>query len=555
MDAIEQQNKAYQELLAEFENQIKLHQQDIQSSKRELNKQISKLKQALNQQKQIIETLESERRLLKAALKSIPAGIIITESKTRRVVFANGQTNAFWATSDQERQPVHHYHPKKAYHTNKKRYKANDWPVIRSLQHGDVIDKEEIKYINQSGHITFMQVSSSPICNEHGKKVAAIEIFSDISKRKQAEKIQRETEEMHRNVFETAWNGIIILSPEGEFLECNPAFLKMLGYTKRELNRLKVKFIIHPDYRDMLNHFKDKLVTNTQVNAEIAVIRKDGQVIPVEIVTGSAFSYHGQPALLTFARDLTENKQVEKQLRQHQLQLAHAARMNTLGEMTAGIAHEINQPLGAIVNYTRGCIRRMNAKNCNVDTLIPAITEVSKQAQRAGEIILRLRRFARKGEMKKTTTDVNEVVRESISFLQPELSQHDITLRKKMSRTLPTISADKIQLEQVVVNIIKNAIDALTTFESEQRRIFVQTSMPADKEIEILIHDFGPGFKPEELSRIFQPFFTTKEEGLGVGLAISQTIIEAHGGRIRATPPPKEGACFRITLPVTQSTN
>lgn len=319
---------------------------------------------------------------------------------------------------------------------------------------------------------------------------------------------------------------------------------------KNELSKLKIKYIIHPDYREMLNHFKEKLITNTQVNAEIAMIRKDGQVIPVEIVTGSAFNYHGKPALLTFARDLTENKQVEKQLRQHQLQLAHAARMNTLGEMTAGIAHEINQPLGAIVNYTRGCIRRLKSKDCNTNTLIPAITEVSKQAERAAEIILRLRRFARKGEMKKSTTDINEVVRESIFFLQPEISQHDIIVRKKMSRTLPTIEADKIQLEQVVVNIIKNAIDALSTFECEQKRVYVQTSMPTAEEIEILIHDFGPGFKDDELNRIFQPFFTTKSDGMGVGLAISQTIIEAHGGHITTNPKPKEGACFRISLPI-----
>lgn len=128
-------------------------------------------------------------------------------------------------------------------------------------------------------------------------------------------------------------------------------------------------------------------------------------------------------------------------------------------------------------------------------------------------------------------------------------------LRKKLSRTLVTIQADKIQLEQVVVNVIKNAIDALSTFNTDQRRIYIQTSMPNDSDIEILIHDFGPGFKPDELGHIFQPFYTTKEEGLGVGLAISQTIIEAHGGRIAATPPPKEGACFRITLPIHNETN
>ncbi|MDF1653491.1 MAG: PAS domain S-box protein [Coxiellaceae bacterium] len=550
MDAIKQQNQEYKKLLAEFEEKVKLHQQQVQASKRELNREIAKLRQTLSQQKQIIETLEAERQLLKAALKSIPAGIMIADSKTRRVIFSNQQINNFWPTSSQDKQPVHHYHPIKAYRSNNRRYKANDWPIIRSLQSGEVVDKEEVRYVNQHNETSHMQVSSSAICNERGKKIAAIEIFSDITSRKQTEQLQRETEEMHRNVFETAWNGIIILSPSGQFLECNPAFLDMVGYSKKELYKLKVKYVIHPDYREMLNHFKEKLVLNTQVNAEIAVIRKDGQVIPVEIVTGSAFSYHGQPALLTFARDLTENKQVEKQLRQHQLQLAHAARMNTLGEMTAGIAHEINQPLGAIVNYTRGCIRRLNAKNVDANALIPAITEVSKQAERAAQIILRLRRFAKKGEMKKTETDINEVVRESISFLQPEISQHDIILRKKMSRTLVTIPADKIQLEQVVVNVIKNAIDALSTFDTDQRRIYIQTSMPTDTDIEILIHDFGPGFKPDELSHIFQPFFTTKEDGLGVGLAISQTIIEAHGGRIAATPPPKEGACFRITLPI-----
>lgn len=551
MDAIKE--KQFVELLNELEDDVRRHQAQLQDSKQLLNEEITLLKEAVESQKKIIQSLESERQLLKSALMSIPASIVIADSKTKQVIFTNKHATKFHSCNPKHINAIRSYHPNKAYRNNGRLYKAGDWPIMRALRHNKTVDNEEVKCLLNGGSTRYLQISASPIHNERGKKIAAIEVCNDITKRKEAELRQRESEQMHKNVFDSAWHGIVILTPQGQFIDCNPAFAGLLGYTRKELFRLSARHIVPNDCQELLLQFRDQILANKQITAEITAIRKDGRTIPIEVGAGATFTYHGHPALLAFTRDLTETKQVEQQLRQHQLQLAHAARMNTLGELTAGIAHELNQPLGAIVNYTKGCIRRLNSQSPDPTTLIPAISEVSKQAERAGEIILRLRRFAKKGELKQTITDPNEVVRESISFLQPEISSHGITIRKKLARQIPPVFADKIQLEQVVVNIIKNAVDALTEAPSEGRRIYLQTSLTNEQAIEILIHDFGPGFNDQELNKIFQPFYTTKNDGLGVGLSISQTIIEAHGGNLKATPQPKEGACFRITLPAANT--
>lgn len=404
-----------------------------------------------------------------------------------------------------------------------------------------------------TGRIIDVQVDWNYKRDDDGNVVGFISIITDITERNMAMKRLSESEELHRSIFETAWNGIAVISPDGFFLECNPAFRRITGYSKIELGCRKVRQLIHPDSIHFLDQFKKQLYLNDHVHAEFHIINRHGIKIPVEILTGTTFTYHGQPAFLTFMRDLTQNKLVARQLRQHQIELAHVARMNTLGEMTAGIAHEINQPLGAIANYSKGVIRRLsNSELKPDDALINAIGEISKQAERAAQIITRLRGFAKKGELKKIEVDVNAVVRESIEFLQPELGQNDITLKKRLAKILPRVKADKIQLEQVLVNLIKNACDAVAHCPPANRRIHVQTHISHEQSVEILIHDFGPGLSEEALAHLFEPFYTTKESGMGVGLTISQSIIEAHGGTLTALPIPREGACFRLSLPIQE---
>lgn len=675
----------YPSLLKELTADVAKYQQQLKKTKLELYQQVDNLKSALNIQNNIIQALESERQLLKAAIRNIPAGVIIAEKKSEKPILTNPQVGKIWRKTIDATAPIMSHEQLTGYHEEDGHaYESHEWPIMRSLQKGDVIRNEVIGFQRADDSLGYLQVSSSPIYNDKEQMIAAVEIFTDITrrrkaemalsaseqsyrelietiphgidvidldgtiqfannnlhqiyatapgtltgssildrvaseverdiliqelqylikhqpepetyfgkkrredgqlidvqvdwnykrdangdvigfisvitditKRKQAEQQLRETEQMHKNVFETAWNGIIIFNPDGHFIECNPAFTELFGYSKQELHDIKVRQLLDPKDHHKLAGFKALLNKNRKVNAEITALAKDGRSFPIEIVTGASFLYHGEAALLTFIRDLTESKEIEKQLRQHQLQLAHASRMNTLGEMTAGIAHEINQPLGAIMNYTRGAIRRMQSDQYDPETIIPAITEVAKQAERAGEIIHRLRRFARKGELQHTQTCINNAVTESISFLQPEISEHKIIIRKKLSRRLPTTIADKIQIEQVLVNIIKNAIDAVRHCEDDnQRRIYIQTSLTSHNAIEILIHDFGPGFDQQTQAKIFDPFFTTKDDGMGIGLAISQGIIEAHKGTISAVPAPKEGACFKITLPVLTTDN
>lgn len=221
-----------------------------------------------------------------------------------------------------------------------------------------------------------------------------------------------------------------------------------------------------------------------------------------------------------------------------------------MGEMATGLAHEINSPLAAIVTYTQGCIRRLNGPNINVEELRKALGEVSSQAHRAGEIIRRLRAFLRKEKPQNTSVHINNVIRNAIGVLQTELRNTSVQVRTELADGIPPVQADPIQLEQVAINLIHNAIDAVRSCTKLPNEVVVATRFDSTQHVIIEVADDGPGILPEYRDRIFEPFFTTKETGLGMGLPISRSIIEAHGGGMEIISWRESGTMIRITLPV-----
>lgn len=259
-------------------------------------------------------------------------------------------------------------------------------------------------------------------------------------------------------------------------------------------------------------------------------------------------------AAMVIATDITHQKLAEQELVRRRAELAHLSRLSTMGELAAELSHELNQPLAAINNYTNGCIRRIRSGITSLDDLIEPLEEMSRQAQRASETIKRLRRHVQKSEVEQKILDINLVIENSIALLQHEIQRNFISLQLELSpKPLRTIG-DAIQLEQVLVNLLLNAIEAMSELPPEQRKLLIESDLHINDNLVICVTDSGIGLKKGEENSIFETFYTTKQKGLGVGLSISQTIVEAHGGKLYPRRN-KQGTSFFIELPLVNGDN
>jgi len=247
-----------------------------------------------------------------------------------------------------------------------------------------------------------------------------------------------------------------------------------------------------------------------------------------------------------------ERKRAEEALLRAQSELAHVTRVATLGEMTASIAHEINQPLSAIVNNANACLRWLTADN--IEEARQSTERIRADARRAGEIINRIRSFAKKASPQKDWMDINHTICDVIALARSEVERNRVALETELSDAVqPLIFADRIQLQQVILNLIINAVEAMSEMSGGPRQLLIRTDTDESRGIVVAVHDSGPGLKPEDLHRLFTPFYTTKPQGMGMGLAICRAIIEAHGGRLWATANRDRGASFHFSLPTGES--
>jgi len=247
---------------------------------------------------------------------------------------------------------------------------------------------------------------------------------------------------------------------------------------------------------------------------------------------------------------IIERKQAEKEVQQHQAELLHISRLSTIGEMASGLAHELNQPLCAILSCSDLCLRTI--KTQNADKLTENLETIATQAEKAGGIIRRLKDFIQKRQPHRSTININNLIREVVGFVGSDLRHNEIKVDSKLDEQIPMVLADSIQIEQVLLNLIRNAIEAMDSVSSQHRRLIIQTLVHANNAIEVAVCDTGVGLPSEFIDQIFNSFFTTKPDGLGIGLSISYSIIEAHEGQLWVTANSDCGSTFRFTLPVTQ---
>jgi C4-dicarboxylate-specific signal transduction histidine kinase len=252
----------------------------------------------------------------------------------------------------------------------------------------------------------------------------------------------------------------------------------------------------------------------------------------------------------SMATDITVLKQLQEELRQHQGELAHVLRMHTMGEMAAALAHEINQPLCAITNYAQGGAQRVRADVIDPTALLEVFEQIAHEGLRAGQILRGIRSLVRGEEVEETDIDVNALASEALRMLEPQARLQGVTVRLEGGVGLPLVHANATQIEQVMVNLMLNGVQATAGTAGARREVVVATECSGDA-VEVTVRDTGDGIAPTVASKLFTPFVTTKERGLGLGLAISRSIIENHGGRLWATPNPDAGTTFRFSLPVS----
>jgi two-component system sensor kinase FixL len=275
--------------------------------------------------------------------------------------------------------------------------------------------------------------------------------------------------------------------------------------------------------------------------------RRDGTIFPMHLSIGEMQS-GGEPYFTGFVRDLTEHQRTQARLQELQSELVHVSRLTAMGEMASALAHEINQPLAAISNYMKGSRRLLaGSRDPNTQKIENALDRASEQALRAGQIIRRLRDFVARGESEKRVETLSKLIEEASALGLAGAREQNVQLRFSLDPDADLVLADRVQIQQVLVNLFRNALEAMA--QSQRRELVVTSTRIADDMIEVEVSDTGSGFQDGVIPNLFQTFFTTKETGMGVGLSISRSIIEAHGGRMWAESNASGGATFRFTLP------
>jgi PAS domain S-box-containing protein len=367
--------------------------------------------------------------------------------------------------------------------------------------------------------------------------------------RKRAEEELRAAETRFRTYVDHATDALFVHDDQRKVVEVNRQACESLGYTREELIGMTP-----PDFDPALGvddafiqWMKERLDAGEVFAFETSHRRKDGTLFPVEVRV-RPFWHGGHRFGLALVRDITERQRAEETLRQTQAELAHVARVATLGEMAASIAHEINQPLAAIVNNASASLRWLAANN--VEETRHSAEVIRGDAHRAAEIIQRIRSFAKKAPPQKDWIDINQTITEVIALARSEMQRHGVLLEMQLSDAVqPLIFADRVQLQQVILNLIMNAVEAMSETRDGSRELLIRTGTDASGGVVVTVRDSGPGLAPENLDRLFTPFYTTKSQGMGMGLAISRSIIEAHGGRLWAAANEGRGAVFQFTLP------
>ena len=367
-------------------------------------------------------------------------------------------------------------------------------------------------------------------------------------------------------LLEAATDAVIVIDHRGIMETANAAAERLFGYTNDQLVGRNVSLLMPPGDRELHDGYIARYLETGVAHVigqqrQVQALRSDGSRFPAGLSVGRV-SGTGQPRFVGFVRDLTEHQQVlaalqadrdrarerEADAHRSQARLLAVSRMATMGEMAAGIAHEINQPLTAISNYARACQRFAANQPPDMVDLHDCLNEIANETQRAAEIIRELRNLVRTQLEDRSVRDLNDIVRQTRPLILADARAHQTTVDFEITSGLPQVSVEAVQIQQLLLNLTRNALEAVQT-RAGRREVRISTSLAEDGEVELCVTDNGPGIDPRVEQNLFEPFVSTKPSGTGLGLAISRTIAQNHGGQLRVRSGNPVGACFELRLP------
>ena len=352
--------------------------------------------------------------------------------------------------------------------------------------------------------------------------------------------------------------GIFIWESEGQIFEANDAFLRMVGHDREDLvaGRLRWTDLTPPEWRKRHEQVwtPEIKMTGTVQPYEKEYFRKDGSRVPV-LVGAASFDESGKQGV-SFVLDLTERKRAEAEARESegryravQMELAHANRVATMGQLSASIAHEVKQPIAATATNAAAALRWLGAQPPNLEEARQALGRIVETSHRAGDVVDQIRALIKKAPPRKDRLDINEAIREVVELTRGEAVRTGVSVQARLADDLPLIHGDRVQLQQVILNLVVNAVEAMSGVDAGARELLISTGKVEPDGVLVAVRDTGPGLAPATLDRLFEAFYTTKPSGLGMGLSICRSIIEAHGGRLWAEANEPRGAVFQFLTP------
>lgn len=502
----------------------------------------------IDDQKRAEHEMRASETNLRQIIDGIP-GFVCTlspdgqiELPNRRMLEYFGKTIEevnFWATNDI-------VHP-------------DDLPrVAAEMRHsfatGTLFDSE-LRYRRADGVYRWFHVLILPFRDPEGRVIRSYGLITEIEDRKRAENELKRSEARHRVVVETASDAVVSIDEGGAIILANPATKRIFGYAPEDLIGKPLTILMPGAARKLHDSgLKQYLETGTKrlnwQGTEMTAMRANGEEFPAAVSFGEMIV--GQRRVFTgFIRDISEKKRAEAELRNTQAELSRMMRVMTIGQLTASIAHEVSQPLSGIIMNASTCLRMLKSAPPNIDGARETAQRTIRDGNRASEVITRLRTLFSKKQIDVESVDLNEAAREVIALMSGELQRNDVILKSEFGDDLPAINGDRIQLQQVILNLLRNGSDAMNGIEDRPRNMVVRTELE-DGHVRLSVRDSGVGFSPDVAGQMFEPFYTTKSDGMGVGLSVSRSIIEANRGRLWATANDGPGATFAFSIPCEQ---
>ena len=355
-------------------------------------------------------------------------------------------------------------------------------------------------------------------------------------------------------LFARVPDAVVMVDRDSRVMRVNPAFMTIFGYTAEETIGQRINDLITPDdLQEEADSFVYRMVQTGEVFAAETVRRhKNGTRVPVSLICVPVSSNSSGNTGYVICRDITETKRLQDEQRRYhdiQLELANATRIATLGQLSASIAHELNQPLTGIITNCGTCLRMLESDPLNLDGVREALRRTMRDGNRAADVIARLRALFNKQEPASEPVDLNEATREVIALSLGELQNSRVIVRTELADDLQCVTADRVQLQQVVLNLLRNAVDAMNTVDDRPRDLLIRTEREEGDWVRFSVKDAGVGFDPQTMDKLFESFYSTKNDGMGVGLSVSRSIIENHQGRLWAVLNDGPGATFSFSVP------